>query len=94
MDEPAVEDDRANHRFVLATAAGQAELVYRRRGRHLVLVHTGVPQAASGRGVGGSLVAAAVQLARREDLVLVPACPFAKHWLETHPEAVAGVTVD
>ena len=38
-----------------------------------------------GRGVGGSLVQAAVDYARDAGLELVVTCPFAKKWLEKHP---------
>ena len=40
------------------------------------------------------LVAAAVDRAEAEGLTLVPRCPFARDWLEHHPEAVERVAVD
>jgi len=71
-----------------------AELVYRRRADRLILVHTGVPETLAGHGLGGRLVAAAVERAAREHLTLVPLCPFARDWLERHPDAAATVNID
>jgi len=87
-------DDPDGSRFLLVSEGSEAELVYRKVGKRLILVHTGVPEELGGRGIGGRLVAAAVDEARREGLTVVPQCPFARRWLEQHPDAVAGVTVD
>jgi uncharacterized protein len=89
-----VTDDQAASRFELTVEGQLAELRYRRNGRRLVLVHTGVPPELEGRGIGGALVAAAVDQAAREDLTVVPLCPFARRWLERHPDAVAKAVVD
>jgi uncharacterized protein len=59
-----------------------------------VLVHTGVPDALGGHGVGGELVRAALQRAEREGLTVVPLCPYAREWLENHPDEAAGVEID
>lgn len=89
-----VVDDADNHRFVIETDGQEAELVYRRNGRRLVLVHTGVPETLSGQGIGGRLVAEAVERAKQEGLILVPVCPYARKWLENHPDVVAAVPID
>jgi uncharacterized protein len=94
MIEQDVVDDAVNQRFVLGSGADEAELVYRLNGRRLVLVHTGVPDALSGQGIGGRLVSAAVDRARDEGLTLVPVCPYARRWLERHLDAAAGVPID
>lgn len=94
MSEGAVVDDVVNHRFAFEADDEGAELVYRRNGRRLVLVHTEVPTALRGRGLGGRLVAAAVERARQEGLVVVPLCPYARRWLEDHPDVAAGVSID
>jgi predicted GNAT family acetyltransferase len=89
-----VADDHANHRFVVEQDEGVAQLVYRERGEELVLVHTEVPEALGGRGLGGTLVQAAVDRAAREGLTLVPYCPYASSWLRKHPDEVGSVKVD
>ena len=40
------------------------------------------------------LVRAAVSRAVREGLTVVPLCPFARHWLERHPEVASTVTIE
>ena len=59
-----------------------------------MLVHTGVPDELGGRGLGGVLVRAALERAVAESLTLVPECPFARSWLEKHPDDAARVTID
>jgi predicted GNAT family acetyltransferase len=53
-----------------------------------------VPEALGGRGIAGLLVKAAVDRASHEGLTIVPLCPFARKWLERHPESASGVSVD
>jgi predicted GNAT family acetyltransferase len=93
--EPApVRDDREDQRFVVTADGETAELVYQLEGRRFVLVHTGVPDALSGRGIGGRLVQAALDRATAENLEVVPVCPYARSWLERHPDAARAVDVD
>jgi uncharacterized protein len=93
-DAPRVTDNADASRFELTTGGELAELVYRRRADRLVLLHTEVPEAQGGHGIGGQLVAAAVRRAAGEGLTVVPLCSFARSWLERHPDAAAPVTVD
>lgn len=89
-----VVDDTAHNRFVVEEDGAVAELVYHRHRDELALVHTEVPDPIGGRGIGGRLVAAAVEAARASGLTLVPFCPYASRWLRHHPDATAGVPVD
>ena len=93
-DSANVIDNTGASRFELREDGRLAELVYRSRGDRLVLVHTEVPLELEGRGIGGRLVTAAVDRAAREGLTLVPLCPFARGWLERHPEAATRAVID
>ena len=93
-DSANVIDNTGASRFELREDGRLAELVYRTRGDRLVLVHTEVPVELEGRGIGGRLVTAAVDRAAGEGLTLVPLCPFARGWLERHPEAASKVVID
>ena len=89
-----VTDNAAKSRFELRQDARLAELIYHLRGDRLVLIHTEVPAELEGHGIGGRLVTAAVDRAVRDGLTLVPLCPFARGWLERHPEAAGRAVID
>jgi uncharacterized protein len=93
-DTPQVTDNAAAARFEVTVDGTLAELVYRRRADRLVLVHTEVPDALSGQGIGGTLVRAALAEAAARDLTVVPLCAFARAWLRRHPDEAAAVTID
>jgi uncharacterized protein len=92
--EPEVTDNRDQSQFEIGIDGSEAELIYRVRAGRLVLVHTGVPDELGGRGVGTMLMQAALAKSTAEGLTIVPLCPFARRWLERHPDATAGVTID
>lgn len=93
---PPVEpvDNPARRRFEVTVDGYLAELTYERRDGRLVLVHTGVPDEIDGRGVGSALVRRAIDIAIADDLTVVPRCPFARRYLETHPDLAARVRID
>jgi predicted GNAT family acetyltransferase len=93
-DDAPVVDDAAGSRFVIREGNAVAELIYARQGDRLILVHTGVPEAWGGRGIGGRLVRAALNGAKAEGLTVVPWCPYARHWLHEHPDDAATVSID
>jgi uncharacterized protein len=89
-----VVDNAAESRFELVVDGHRSELRYRHSGKRFVLIHTEVPSALEGRGIGGLLVAAAVDQAVEHDWTVVPLCPFARGWLERHPDVASKVTID
>ena len=91
---PQITDNPEASRFEITSGGHLAELRYRRRADRLVLLHTEVPAELEGHGIGGSLVAAAVDQAIRENLTVVPVCPFAHRWQQRHPDVAARVTLD
>jgi uncharacterized protein len=93
-DAAPVADNQAESRFELWADGRLAELLYRRNGDRLVLIHTEVPEELEGRGLGGTLVAAAVDRAAREGLTVVPLCPFARGWLQRHPDVASRAAID
>ena len=93
-DEEPVVDNQARSRFEIRTGGHLAELIYHRNGDRLALIHTEVPKELEGEGMGGRLVTAAVDRAAREGLTIVPFCPFARGWLQRHPDVAGRVTID
>ena len=93
-DALPVTDNQAESRFEIRTGVYQAELIYHRHGDRLALIHTEVPEELEGRGIGGLLVAAAVDRAALEGLTIVPFCPFARRWLQRHADVSDRVAID
>jgi hypothetical protein len=93
-DVQQVTDNPANSRFEFVADGRLAELMYRRNGKRLVLLHTEVPVELEGHGIGGKLVSAAIDRAAEEGMTVVPLCPFAHDWLERHPTAASRATID
>jgi predicted GNAT family acetyltransferase len=94
MSDVAVTDNQDDSRLEIKADGQLAELIYRTRAGRLIVVHTEVPEALGGRGLGGELVRAAVRKAAAEGMTLVPLCPFARSWLEGHPDEAAPVPID
>lgn len=93
-DTLTIRDEPERDRFVARSGDSEAELVYRASPDTLILVHTGVPEELEGRGVGGELVRAALARAEAEGLTVVPWCPFARRWLQRHPDEAGRVRID
>ena len=93
-DTVAVTDNQDAAQFEARVGGDVAELTYRLRAGRLVLIHTEVPPSLEGRGIGGKLVQAAIDRARRDGLTIVPLCPFARSWLGRHPDAASDVDID
>lgn len=55
------------------------EMTYSKAGEKLIIIdHTEVDSAFGGQGVGKKMVLAAVAFARKNQLKILPLCPFAK----------------
>jgi uncharacterized protein len=93
-DTPPVTDNQKSSRFEVRDDGYLAELMYHLSGNRLALIHTEVPEELEGRGIGGRLVTAAVARAAREGLTIVPYCPFARRWLEGHPDVAGRAAID
>jgi uncharacterized protein len=93
-DAPQVSDNQAESRFEIQVGDLLAVLKYHRNGNRFVLLHTEVPAELEGHGIGGRLVAAAMDRAAQQGLTIVPLCPFARGWLERHADEAAKATID
>jgi predicted GNAT family acetyltransferase len=93
-DDQQVSDNQARSRFEYQADGNLAELVYRRTGSRLVLIHTEVPAELEGQGVGGRLVLAAIGRAVADGMTVVPLCPFARGWLRRHADAAGRARID
>jgi predicted GNAT family acetyltransferase len=76
----------AQSRFETTVDGQLAKLDYHLRDSVIVLVHTEVPKALEGRGLGASLVQAALAHAREAGLKVEPRCAYAAAYMQRHPE--------
>ncbi len=84
---PRVKDNPAMDRFEMGSGASTAFVEYRRAGDgRIALLHTEVPEALSGQGVGSKLVGGTLDAVRAEGLKVVPRCEFVAAYIERHPE--------
>ena len=87
MSNPTtVTNNPAAGRFEAHTEHGVAHLRYVARGDVLDLVHTEVPEAAEGQGIGAALARAALDHARSEGMKVIPSCPFVRTYIARHRE--------
>lgn len=81
-----VKDNPARSRFETTMGDSTASVEYRRAGDRVALLHTEVPEALSGQGVGSKLVRGALDAVRAEGLKVAPRCGFVAAYVERHPE--------
>ena len=81
-----ISNNTAASRFEITVDGHTAFLDYKVLADHIVLRHTEVPKELAGKGLGGQLVKAALDLAREKKLPVVPLCAFAVDYLKRHPE--------
>ena len=85
-DPSQVHDDEARHRFELEVDGVTAYSVYKRETGIITFVHTVVPDALGGRGVGSALAKGALALVRAKGEKVIPQCPFIHAYMKKHPE--------
>lgn len=83
---PEIRDNLAMRRFELASGDAVAFVTYRREGGRIELLHTEVPEAMSGQGVGSALVRGVLDRLRADGVRVVPRCEFVAAWIGRHPE--------
>jgi uncharacterized protein len=81
-----VRDNAARNRFELDADGHIAFSNYKRADGVLTILHTEVPKALEGRGIGSELIRGILDTARSEGLKIIAICPFAKGYIERHPE--------
>ena len=82
-----VKDNPAAGRFEMVSGGAVAFVEYERPGDgRIAPLHTEVPEALSGRGVGSKLVRGVLDALRAEGAKVVPRCGFVAAYVGRHPE--------
>jgi predicted GNAT family acetyltransferase len=82
----AVKDNPELHRFELEVEGHLAIAAYRKADDVVTFVHTEVPDAIAGRGVGSELARGALELVRARGERIVARCSFIAAYVRRHPE--------
>ena len=87
--EPTVTDNPDEHRVEIRVGDELAGfVVYRRRPGLIAYIHTEIDSRYEGHGLGSTLIRAALDQARAEQLAVLPFCPFVEAFVTRHPEYV------
>jgi predicted GNAT family acetyltransferase len=78
-------DNAYDQQFELVVAGATALVQYQLHHHYLSLVHTEVPAALQGQGVGSALVEKVLHQAQERHLTVIPLCPFVAHYIRQHP---------
>ncbi|GLR18068.1 GNAT family N-acetyltransferase [Portibacter lacus] len=81
-----ISDNRSLNRFEYKQGEHLAIIDYTLKNDKIYLMHTEVPEALGGQGIGSGLVKAVLQNIKDRGLKLVPLCPFVVSYLKRHPE--------
>ena len=81
-----VTDNTVRSRYELAMEGPVAFIDHVREGDAVAFMHTEVPEAMAGKGIGSKLVRGALDDARSRGFKVVPRCPFVREYIERHPE--------
>ena len=87
-NDPSIEirDNPAEQRYEAHVDGGLAGWIdYKPRDGWLVFVHTEVPPAFGGRGIGARLASSALDDVRSRGLRVNPVCPFVAAYIHAHP---------
>jgi predicted GNAT family acetyltransferase len=84
--ELAVRHNAQASRFEAEVEGRLARCDYRMNDGVMHLVHTEVPPALEGRGIGAALVRTALEHASAQGLRVRPGCSFVRAYLARHPE--------
>jgi predicted GNAT family acetyltransferase len=81
-----VTNNSEKQRFELAVDGQIAATYYEVADGVITFVHTEVPPALGGKGIGSKLIRGALDQVRQDGLKVVAQCPFVKAFIEKHPD--------
>lgn len=81
-----LKNNRINKQFEFHIDGLIPKVEYIRAKDRIFLTHTEVPEELAGQGIGSLLIKAVLEEVERQELTLVPLCPFVAGYIKEHPE--------
>lgn len=78
--------EEENRRYIIQVDDQIAKIEYIEHPEKIFLVHTEVPAALKGQGVGSAMVKLVLEKLEEEGKPVVPLCPFVASYIKRHPE--------
>lgn len=63
-----------------------AKIEYIKTKDKIYLTHTEVPKELNGKGIGSALAKLVLEKIKKDELILVPLCPFVAMYIKKHPD--------
>ncbi|MGY3607042.1 MULTISPECIES: GNAT family N-acetyltransferase [unclassified Bradyrhizobium] len=82
----AVVNNPGRKRYELAADGHIAATYYEKADGVITFIHTEVPPALGGKGIGSKLIRGALDQVRAEGLKVIAQCPFVKAFIEKHAD--------
>lgn len=79
-------DNKEAQQFELDIDGAIAFIAYEAHNGDIALVHTEVPEALEGKGIGSVLALKTLEYIEAQGRKIIPLCPFVKSYIKRHPE--------
>ena len=79
-------DNEALHRFEIEVNGYIAFITYRKRGKHVALLHTEAAQELIGTGAAAVLAEKTFIYFQQQGFTILPYCPYLIKYIQKHPE--------
>ena len=86
MEDFILIDNKAQNQYEFQLQGKGAKIEYIRASDRIFLTHTEVPKALEGKGIGSKLVKAVLEDIQKQNLTLIPMCPFVAAYIKQNPE--------
>jgi uncharacterized protein len=79
-------DNKPHHRYEMTVDGHVAYVAYSRAPGTITFIHTIVPEALAGKGIGSKLAKHVLDEARANGEKVIPQCPFVSAYIKKHGE--------
>lgn len=86
MQELKITQNEEESRFETYVEGHLSVIEYRKTGKRIAYTHTEVAKEIRGRGIAGKLSKYALEYARKQELSVLPYCPYLAAYIKKHPE--------